>query len=870
MNREHASAVPARWAARQIYVERDFVQGMIKGILVSLLLACSASAQTSLPSVPLRSGNLPIIEQKAVSGHPFSVSGPRGALLGTQDGRFEAWIYPWKIFDNMRISAQMQDYDVPIDVNAHAAEIDVQPDHTTLTYSHANFTIRQIMLAPQTNLANTGVLVFYQIEAIRPMTLTFSFHPVVQPMWPAKSDGPPAPEWVSNGNGSGFYILHLDFPDHSVALSLGNADHGILPPYQEGPKSWPLQFVLHFDPKRDQGKLYPLLITFANSQATGTREAFRAALNQMDTQATSVLEANREYYEKFLATHTSIETPDSRLNKAFTWAEVSMNQLRVETNPGSKAEALIAGLLRSGDTARPGFGWFFGRDALWSLYAVDSYGGFRTAKQELEFLAQHQRADGKIMHERSQTANWMNWEALPYQWAAADSTPLFLMAANDYLQVSVDKSFVQSLWPSLEKAWAFETTHDTNGDGIYDNSQGTGWVESWVPQMPKQEIYLAALDEQASLAYANLALAMGHPGIERESQQRAARIAKTIETEYYLPDSREYAFSWNGPKGTDKTSTIFPAVAWWDGTFKLAHPDAMMERWASADFSTDWGTRDLSDKTSFYDPISYHQGTVWPLFTGWVSLAEYRTGHPLSGYTHLMQNANLLWARDPGNATELLSGKFFQVLGRSTEHQLWSAAMVISPTLRGLFGLEWDAPRNTLTVTPHLPATWTLASVHNLPFGDKRIDLTFRRRGAVLVVQARDSGVKLDSRIAGSRVAHGALEIPLPPVEATVTEALPEPGAETRQMKVLAQHEGPHSLVLQLSAPGGTVQTLEVRENLAVGPIVATGGQLGITRGGLQPLTVKFDEASGYVDKIVTLTWRNADVTGSAPAQAQK
>src|SRR6202030_2651888 len=103
---------------------------------------------------------------------------------------------------------------------------------------------------------------------------------------------------------------------------------------------------------------------------------------------------------------------------------------------------------------------------------------------------------------------------------------------------------------------------------------------------------------------------------------------------------------------------------------------------------------------------------------------------------HLMQNANLTWSQDLGNTTELLSGQFYQVLGRSTAHQLWSSAMVISPVLRGLFGLEWNAPSNTLTVTPHLPAGWTEATIRRVPFGDRSIDLTFRREGRELVVEA--------------------------------------------------------------------------------------------------------------------------------------
>ena len=80
-----------------------------------------------------------------------------------------------------------------------------------------------------------------------------------------------------------------------------------------------------------------------------------------------------------------------------------------------------------------------------------------------------------------------------------------------------------------------------------------------------------------------------------------------------------------------------------------------------------------------------------------------------------MQNAGLTWAQDPGAVTELLSGQFFAPLGRSTSHQLWSSAMVISPVLRGLFGLEWDAAANKLTITPSLPAQWDKAALHHVP-----------------------------------------------------------------------------------------------------------------------------------------------------------
>jgi hypothetical protein len=242
----------------------------------------------------------------------------------------------------------------------------------------------------------------------------------------------------------------------------------------------------------------------------------------------------------------------------------------------------------------------------------------------------------------------------------------------------------------------------------------------------------------------------------------------------------------------------------------------MFERWASSEFSTDWGTRLLSNKTAFYDPISYHQGSVWPLFNGWVSVAEYRAGHPLSGYAHLMQNADLTYAQDLGSVTELLSGEFYQVLGRSTAHQLWSSAMVISPILRGMFGLQWDEPRHELSVSPHLPADWSTAAIHRLPFGSARVDLTMRREGQTLVITASGpgaAGLHLASQVEGAREGNGELRLPLPAVEVYAAHELPTFGSETHQMKVLSEKYEGRSLKLVLSAPAGTVQSLGVRLN---------------------------------------------------------
>ena len=186
---------------------------------------------------------------------------------------------------------------------------------------------------------------------------------------------------------------------------------------------------------------------------------------------------------------------------------------------------------------------------------MNAYGDFQLTRDQLEFLIRRQGATGQIIHEWSQTADIVDWKSLPYQFASSDATPLFLMAANDYFQISNDATFLKSHWDAFQKAWQFETSHDSDGDGIYENIAGSGWVESWPPGMPHQEIYLAALDEQASVAFAKIAKATGNLELSDQAEKRATRIAAQIEKEYLPANANFYAFSRNADGTLDSSPT---------------------------------------------------------------------------------------------------------------------------------------------------------------------------------------------------------------------------------------------------------------------------------------------------------------------------
>lgn len=807
--------------------------------------AWHASALQPIPRFPIRSDPL-AITRPVEAGKPFTVAGERGAIFGEQSGTFEAWLYPVKILSDFSITAELTDYPVPIDVSAQAATIEVAPAMTTITYSHAAFTVKQRMFATRGD-GGGGIIVLFEIAAIRPMRLTFRFKPEIERMWPAPNFGTPNAEWVEKG---GYYVFHTDSPELSAAVAMPGAKPGILPPYQERPKTYPVELKLDFDPKADSGRFFPLLVTLTSPQAEGAVQL--AALNDS---IPDLYKRNEDYYVHFFDTRLTAETPDSGFDRALRWAEIAIDQGKVRLGDET---GLIAGYYESGDSARPGYDWFFGRDSLWTSYAINGYGDFDLTGRALEFLIRRQRADGKIMHEFSQTAGLVDWKSKPYFYASADSTPLFVMAMEDYVNTSGDVTFLRRHWDAAKRAYAFTRAHDSDGDGIYENTEGTGWVESWPPGMPHQEIYLAALDQQSADAISRLAAIMNDEALSATARQKAEGIRARLESEYYQTGERFYAFSRNSDGSVDHTATIYPAVAWWTGRLALPHADAMLSRWASPEFSTDWGTRDISSGTSFYDPISYHQGSVWPLFTGWVSLAEYRAGRALAGYQHLMQNAGLSWSQDLGAVTELLSGEFFQPLGRSSSHQIWSSAMVVTPALSGLFGLDWDALHRTLRLAPNLPATWDAAHLHNVPLGDSRIDLDFARQGGQLIIRARSAAPEVvclvpqtaprDQACTGPAASAHELTLPLPAVEVGVPHELPLPGSRTAQLKVVGEQREANRFQLEFEAPAGSECDLAVRFNRP--GVQVSGAELAGPH-----LWVRFPAGDGYQRAVVTFTW---------------
>ena len=406
--------------------------------------------------------------------------------------------------------------------------------------------------------------------------------------------------------------------------------------------------------------------------------------------------------------------------------------------------------------------------------------------------------------------------------------------------------------------------------------------------MPHQELYLASLDQQAAEAMADLATLQHDAERAADARAHAWAIAAVVES-YRNPDGT-YAFSKNADGTFDRSLTVYPSVALWNPPqavdvrtptgkpcpsaptsavnfdtctrFGLLYPDKMLAAWSSPLLATDWGTRALATTVPFYDPISYHMGSVWPLFTGWNSMAQYRTDHPAAAWLTLQQNLRLTFAEDPGTVTEVLSGAFYQPMGRSSAHQLWSSAMTLAPAIRGLFGIDVDSTTHTLSIHPRLPVTWNEAELRNVRMGADRYTVRVVRNGDSLMVftsllptcaerlpglaDGMTSRQDKASRKVHRSLAAAACKSPehvqslqLPAVEFGLhTPAAPLPGDETHLPHITAEQYLPDRTEFDLQAEANTTVLLDVRRNGTLYPT---------------PLAITMPPGTGYVTRHIAI-----------------
>jgi glycogen debranching enzyme len=784
------------------------------------------------------------------------VVGTRAGLFGTEAGDFEAWVYPLKIFRDFHLIFHIGDRALPAE--SLARTLTVRPESASILYAGDNFRVRETLSIPANE---AGAVIFLEIETEQPLDVEAVFTPDFTLEWPAALGG----TYVNWDPSKRAFVCGEETKKFAALVGSPTAQDEHLA-YQtnysfSNENSMRLGVVVKGKDTR--------AIAIAASVA-GLDDAAKAYQHLFDSAAAAIRES-ADFYRTYLDKTVRLELPDAALQEAYDWARISTIQGLV-TNP-YLGTGIVAGYRTSGVGQRPGFAWFFGRDSFWTSFALNSEGDFATARTAIDFVSKYQRQDGKLPHEISQSAGLVPWfKDFPYPYASADATPLFILAMNDYAVQSGDTGFVKEKWDNLWRAYQFmRSTYDEQGFAK-NFGVGHGWVEGG-PLLPvKNEYYQAGLAVQALDALSNLARLVGKEDVSKQLAGEFEHMKPALEQAFWSPEIKSYAFALKQDNQRYDEASVLTTVPMWFGLPDADHADQTITKLSGEDHQTDWGMRIISNRSKVYDGSGYHYGSVWPLFTGWAAVAEYRYHREFPAYTNLRSNALLGLDGALGHFTEVLSGDYYQSFATSSPHQIWSAAMVISPILRGMFGLQIDVEKHQITFAPHVPADWTSFAIHNVRVGDSAADFRYTKTDNSITVEVQRSGsgecwlqfspafslrtqivsVKLNGKATAFKTQpnsnddHVDLRIPLSPGANTVviqtksdfgltlSNELPHLGSAGRGLRVISQSwdVARTQLTLNVSGLAGTRYELGVWNSAQVasveGAVLSKSGSLEI------------------------------------------
>jgi glycogen debranching enzyme len=652
------------------------------------------------------------------------ITGTRAGLLGNESGRMEAWVYPLKIFREFHLKFHTEGR--VLAAEALARTVTGRPESATILYAGDTFSVRETFFVP---VREQGAVIVLDVETEQPLEIEAAFHRDFQLEWPAAL-GATYLDWAATQHAFYFGEEQRKFSALVGSPTATEPRAEFQTNYSESQES---SFRLGPTAKGRERKL----IVIAGSLEG--RAAAEKTYAHLTSDYAALWNESAEYYRDYLEKTVSVELPDAQMQQAYDWARVSVLQGMVN-NP-YLGTGLVAGYRTSGESQRPGFAWFFGRDSFWTSFALNASGDFSNARAALGFIRKYQREDGKIPHEISQGANFVDWfKGYPYPYASADATPLYIIAMNDYVVESGDAAFAKEKWESLRKAHEFlKSTYDARG--LPQNlGVGHGWVEGG-PLLPvKTEYYQSGLGAEALRALANLARVTGQEEMSKALEKDFEKQRVLVNESFWIAGQKRFAFALDKNDQKVDEPSVLATVPMWFGLPSEADAAPMIQQLAGHDHQADWGMRIISANSPKFSGGGYHYGSVWPLFTGWASVAEYRYHQAFPAYANLRANALLALDGSLGHVTEVLSGDYYQPLSTSSPHQIWSAAMVVSPLLRGMFGLHADAANRTLTFAPHVPADWTAFSVRGVAVGTDILDLSYKKTAEAITLEIGRKG----------------------------------------------------------------------------------------------------------------------------------
>jgi glycogen debranching enzyme len=408
----------------------------------------------------------------------------------------------------------------------------------------------------------------------------------------------------------------------------------------------------------------------------------------------------------------------------------------------------------------PWFSTVFGRDALvtgwltlWSDPAL-SLGVLRNlaAMQATDSDPAADAEPGKILHE-ARNGEMAACGEVPFRryYGSVDSTPLFVALAGAYLDRTGDIAALRELWPAIAAALDWIVEHgDRDGDGFIEYGRKTeaglanqGWKDSWdsvshadgsLAQGPIALCEVQAYAYAAYLAGARIRRALGHSeGQALALHDRAEALRQNFEAAFWCDDLGTYALALDGAKQPCRVRASNAGHALLCGIAAPERAEALVRQFLGGGFWSGWGIRTLATTEARYNPMSYHNGSVWPHDNALIGLGFARYGHR-DATARLLGGMTATAAKlDLRRLPELFCG-FSRRAGRgptgypvACAPQAWAAATPIG-LLGACLGLSFDPVARMVRLDhPVLPAGLAHLTLRGLSIGDARIDVELWR-----------------------------------------------------------------------------------------------------------------------------------------------
>lgn len=675
--------------------------------------------------IPAKEWKLPIptlaIQQKQATNDFFDLVGRRILWMGKiNSGVEEIWVHPFMALRDFEAGVKIKGTDSITWLKNITPIATVSPEFLVRSYTIANSTIKEV----QTVSFDRPIgVVHFEIEGKDVVELVAQYACNLRYMWPYDADA----------TGTISYQYNKGINGHIISGQGGELNTVVM--YSQTPVSQSINTQPSLNGIHVSCEFDTRNARFINFYISGNTNNYNDAIGQLTNnrnELDTLFNISNTYYQTLLKNHLIIETPDTHFNDGYKWALARTDQF-LQTTP-SIGTSLMAGF---GTTARgwngrhpisgrPGYAWYFGRDAIWSAMAINAYGGFTMVKEILKSFSRYQDINGKIYHELTSSG--------VAHYDASDATPLYIILAGHYLRYSGDTTYIKVLWPSLKKALDYCKSTDTDGDGLIENTNvGHGWIEGGPLFGTHTEFYLAGCWAATLDAAAYICKNLNMPA-ESDAYNKQSNLVKSIIDKDFWNPSQQFFYNGKMIDGSymPEATVLATVPIYFNAVIDSKKISKVNSRLSSKYFSTDWGIRMIEDSSRKYNAGSYHSGMVWPLYGGWAALSEFKSGHNVSGYKHIISNLHVYQNWAPGSIEETLNGDMYKPNG-VCHHQCWSETMVLQPAIEGMLGLYTDALTRQLKLSPYFPWDWDHATIKNIKMGSGVTNMMMKRKSGVTI-----------------------------------------------------------------------------------------------------------------------------------------